>query len=167
MLLEFPKHLSDPELAWPKSVRALLPGPVGFNAIGVLLMMVLGTVAVLRSSSGGWPGHRHVRASTPRDKATRKDLARFIVRRATAGRVTLGRLGGEPVAAEPRHSVLVVGPTQTGKTTAWRTLVAQRLEWSRGPQRLGDRTPALLREPDARAIGSSGYCRPGLAGQAG
>ena len=130
VLFAFPKHLSDPELAWPKPARALLPGPVGFYAIGLLLMMVLGTLAVfavkLWRSTGPSPRESEHAARW----ATRKDLARLIVRRATTGRVTLGRLGGDLVAAEPRHSVLVVGPTQTGKTTG--LAIPAILEWE-GP----------------------------------
>jgi len=130
VLFAFPKHLSDPQLAWPEPARALLPGPVGFYAIGLLLLMVVGTVAVfavkLWRSAGPSPrGSEHAARW-----ATRKDLARLIVRRATAGRVTLGRLDGDLVAAEPRHSVLVVGPTQTGKTTG--LAIPAILEWE-GP----------------------------------
>ena len=67
VLFAFPKHLSDPQLAWPTPARTLLPGPVGFYAIALLLVMVLGTWLSLRSSSGARPGRRHARVSTPLD----------------------------------------------------------------------------------------------------
>ena len=130
VLREFPKHFSDPERAWPKSARALLPGPVGFYAVALLLIVVLLVVATVavklwRGASTAPRGSEHAARW-----AGRRDLRQLIVQRATAGRVTLGRLGRNLVAAEPRHSVLVVGPTQTGKTTG--LAIPAILEWE-GP----------------------------------
>ncbi len=36
--LRLPAHLADPRAAWPRGVRAALPGPVGFYATGALLL---------------------------------------------------------------------------------------------------------------------------------
>ena len=47
-----------------------------------------------------------------------------------AGRVVIGRFGRRLVAAEPGHSLLVVGPTQSGKTTGLAAPVIR--EW-KGP----------------------------------
>src|SRR5207249_1880344 len=48
----------------------------------------------------------------------------------TKGRLTLGRANGKLIAAEPRQSVIVMGPTQSGKTTG--LAVPAILEWE-GP----------------------------------
>lgn len=50
--------------------------------------------------------------------ATRRDLRGLAVRRPVPGRLVLGAHGRRLVAGDPAHSVLVVGPTQSGKTTA-------------------------------------------------
>src|SRR6266567_5822078 len=34
------KHPGDPRLAWPRSVRGMLPGPVGMYAAAVLVLLV-------------------------------------------------------------------------------------------------------------------------------
>jgi type IV secretion system protein VirD4 len=62
--------------------------------------------------------------------ARRGDLEQLVVRRPTPGRLVLGRAGGRLVAAERGHSVLVVGPTQSQKTTG--LAVPALLEW-KGP----------------------------------
>jgi type IV secretion system protein VirD4 len=53
-----------------------------------------------------------------------------VVSRSRKGRLTLGVAEGRLVAAEPRQSVIVVGPVQTGKTTGF--AVPAILEWD-GP----------------------------------
>ena len=45
-------------------------------------------------------------------------------------RLTLGRIDGHLIAAEPRESVIVIGPTQSGKTTGF--AIPAILEWQ-GP----------------------------------
>ncbi|HEX9530376.1 MAG TPA: type IV secretory system conjugative DNA transfer family protein [Acidimicrobiales bacterium] len=62
--------------------------------------------------------------------ATVRDLRPLVVRRAAPGRVVLGRHGRGLVAGEAGHSVLVVGPTQTYKTSG--LVVPALLEWE-GP----------------------------------
>ncbi len=62
--------------------------------------------------------------------ARRGDLGPLLVRGATPGRVTLGSVHRHRVAAEAGHSVLVVGPSQSGKTSG--LAVPALLEW-RGP----------------------------------
>ena len=130
VLVAFPKHLSDPGLAWPESARGLLPGPVGFYAIAAVLMTALGAAAALVARVWRSAGPSPRTGGHAARWATRRDLARLTVRHATAGRVTLGRLNGHLVAAEARHSVLVIGPTQTGKTTG--LAIPAILEWE-GP----------------------------------
>jgi type IV secretion system protein VirD4 len=69
-------------------------------------------------------------APDPARWATRRDLGDLRVPHATAGRVTLGVAQRRLLAAEAGHSVLVVGPTQSRKTTGF--AIPAILEW-RGP----------------------------------
>ena len=62
--------------------------------------------------------------------AQRKDLGPLLVREPVAGRVVIGRFGRRLVAAEAGHSLLVVGPTQSGKTTG---LAAPAIREWKGP----------------------------------
>ena len=72
----------------------------------------------------------------------------LLVRDATPGRVLLGRLGPtwcgrrRLVAAEPRRSVLVVAPTQAGKTS--RIVIPTVLRWT-GPMLVTSVKPDVLR----------------------
>jgi type IV secretion system protein VirD4 len=97
---------------------------------------------VLLAVALGGAAHRRQRASLVRGVAgdgpsgqgwaTRRELASLRCRRATGDRIVLGGAGarGWLLAAEPRQSVLVVGPSQSGKTTA--LAVPAILEWG-GP----------------------------------
>jgi type IV secretion system protein VirD4 len=62
--------------------------------------------------------------------ATSRDLRPLAVGSAGRGRLVLGRSGRVLVATEARHSVLVLGPTQSGKTTG--LAIPAILEWE-GP----------------------------------
>ena len=85
---------------------------------------------------GGRPAGFRSPARTPppgRNRARwagRRDLRSLSVRRAGGGRLVIGRSGRTMVATEARHSVLVVGPTQSGKTTG--LAIPAILEWE-GP----------------------------------
>ncbi|MGH9077410.1 MAG: type IV secretory system conjugative DNA transfer family protein [Acidimicrobiales bacterium] len=62
--------------------------------------------------------------------ATRRDLRPVVIGRPIPGRLVLGRAGRALVATESSHSVLVLGPTQSGKTTG--LAIPAILEWE-GP----------------------------------
>ena len=62
--------------------------------------------------------------------ATGRDLRSLLVRRAVPGRVVLGKVGRRLLATEERHSALVIGPTQSGKTSG--LAIPAILEWD-GP----------------------------------
>ncbi|MGO9343099.1 MAG: type IV secretory system conjugative DNA transfer family protein [Acidimicrobiales bacterium] len=62
--------------------------------------------------------------------AQRRDVSPLLVREPVAGRVVIGSFGRKLVAAEAGHSLLVVGPTQSGKTTGLAAPVIR--EW-KGP----------------------------------
>ena len=84
-------------------------------------MLLISLLAVIAAAAAAWRLTSSVRDRTPRKRAarwaTRGDLADLRVRRPEPGRITLGHHGRALIAAEERVSVMVVGPTQSGKTT--------------------------------------------------
>jgi type IV secretion system protein VirD4 len=126
VLARFAGHASDPSHAWPPRDRTPIPGPLAFygTLAFVLAPPLTLTLIVLR---------RRLR-TTDREGgarwAGRRDLRPLVVHGPTKGRLTLGIADGRLVAAEPRQSVIVVGPVQTGKTSGF--AVPAILEWQ-GP----------------------------------
>jgi type IV secretion system protein VirD4 len=120
-----PEHASDPREAWPAVQRRRLPSAPGFYLATFLVVSNAGVLAV-----GGFAlwrsGDRHPGARW----AGARRLRELHVRRPETGRVILGRHQRRLVAAERGQSVLVVAPSQSGKTTA--LAVPAILEW-RGP----------------------------------
>ncbi|MDE3202722.1 MAG: type IV secretory system conjugative DNA transfer family protein [Acidobacteriota bacterium] len=109
----------------PRGSSAWVFYPIG-AAVGAGLVIVAVVVAraVGRPGDAGTVGARW---------AKRADLRPVRVRTGrTRGRVVIGRPAGRRglVATESRHSLLVIGPTQSGKTTG--LAVPAILEWS-GP----------------------------------
>jgi type IV secretion system protein VirD4 len=92
---------------------------------------------------------RGARTSAGASWASGRDLHALRLRQPSAGRLTLGRHAGRLVAAEPRQSVLVVAPTQTGKTTG--VAVPAILEWS-GPVLATSVKTDLLRDTLQRRL---------------
>lgn len=81
--------------------------------------------------AGGGRRSRGRRREQPAARwAGRADLRPLLVLRPVPGRLVIGRWGSRLLAAEGRHSLLVVGPTQTMKTSG--LAVPAILEW-RGP----------------------------------
>lgn len=117
-----------PATAWPHGSAQLIPGPVAFWG-------TFAVVTVLPASGVLWlrlrVQHRR-RAGEPQTAtwASRSQLRPLIVKQPTAGRVTLGYAGRDLLAAEPRQSVIVIGPSQSGKTTG--LAIPALLEWD-GP----------------------------------
>jgi type IV secretion system protein VirD4 len=134
VLARLPHHWSDPRVAWPVTARAELPGPGLLYACAlVLLALTVIPAAVWRLTAGS--ADRPFGGGSGARWACGADLRGMRLRRAQAGRLVLGRLprrltGSSLVATEARHSVLVIGPTQSGKTTG--LAVPALLEW-RGP----------------------------------
>ena len=131
-LHRFPSRWSDPAAAWPgrRTGPTSTAGAAAFYAVLVAPYLI----AVLAWRR--WPRAGRTRRPGRTDSAhwaAGSDLRRLTVRRAsTTGRLVLGRAkpGRRLVATEARHSVLVIGPTQSGKTTG--LAVPAILEW-RGP----------------------------------
>jgi type IV secretion system protein VirD4 len=129
VLTRLPDTLDDPARAWPAAVQDELPGNVTITvALIVSLLVVLGVLmAVL------WVLMRCQRPRRPADSAdwaTSRDLRELHVRGPEPGRLVLGRHERRLLAAEPRASVMVVAPAQSGKTTG--LAVPSILEWD-GP----------------------------------
>jgi type IV secretion system protein VirD4 len=125
VLVRLHAHAGAPAAAWPARERKLIPGAVAFYTTLAALLVPLGAVALLvlrrRLRKQAVPG------TTGARWARTHDLRALRVGRPQPGRLTLGRVDGDLVAAEPRQSVIVIGPTQTGKTTG--LAIPAILEW--------------------------------------
>jgi type IV secretion system protein VirD4 len=140
VLARFHAHAGDPHAAWRASARDLIPGPLAFYATlaAIVTPLLASALLVLRRRSD--------RARTGENGARwarRHDLRQLRVGEPQTGRLTLGRVDGHLVAAEPRQSVIVIGPVQTGKTTGF--AVPAILEWQ-GPVVATSVKTDLLRE---------------------
>jgi len=117
----------DPASAWPPSAAQLIPGPAAYYT--VLFFLTLATAVIV---GYGW---RLWQRNTRKDDdgarwAKPRDLKPLLVRRPQPGRLTLGTVKGKLVATEAQHSVAVIGPAGTGKTTGF--AIPALLEWD-GP----------------------------------
>ena len=130
--LSLPDHLGDPRAAWPATARTVLPSAPGFYTALALLVATAGAVAAVAFAGarrvGLWPARLAAARSSRWARAS--DVRRLVVRAPSSGRLVLGRVAGRLVAAEQRHSVIVLAPTQSGKTTG--LAVPAVLEWD-GP----------------------------------
>jgi len=109
----------------------MIPGPIMIVAVAVAGLGVM-------NIAGRWRRDRD-----PRDArfATVRDLRGLTLRRPTPGRVVVGRAGHRLLAIERRHSLLVVGPPQTGKTAG--LAIPAILEWP-GPVLVTSSKPDVL-----------------------
>ncbi len=128
------RHPGAPAAAWPPPDQQLIPGPAGFYATMLGIACLGGGLAVL-----GWRGWRRLEAVLPGTGgygaawATRGDLRGLTVRKRTdlTGRIVLGRTTWrQTIASALRHSLLLFGPTLSGKTTSF--VIPTVLRW-RGP----------------------------------
>jgi type IV secretion system protein VirD4 len=130
-----PAHLGDPRMAWPAPMRDQLAGPITFYAVAFGILALLVTAGITAASYAANLQRRRPRRERDRSPswATAHQVRRLVIRdpgRDAARRVVLGRLGsrrGPLVAAEPRRSVMVIAPTQAGKTT--RFVIPTVLRW--------------------------------------
>lgn len=128
VLQRLPRHLADPARAWPRAVRHALPGPVGFY--GVFAFLLVGVVVAAVSIYRLFRSAREDGGGARSSWASRRDLTPLRVKGAERGRLVLGRSGSGLLAAEPRQSVIVLGPTQSMKTSGF--AIPAILEWD-GP----------------------------------
>ena len=153
VVTKVPRHPLDPAAAWPKGARQLLPGPVLFWATFMILLAILVTAwvylsAALRSARRRIGRSMVVeRQTAPADQVGPAGWARpqlfreLYVRAPTPWRVTLGRVNGRLVAAEPLQSVIALGPTQSQKTSG--LVIPAILEWD-GPVLAAGVKPDLI-----------------------
>jgi type IV secretion system protein VirD4 len=132
-------HADGNAIVWWHLVGAVQPAHawlfVGFIAVaaGALVAVV---AAGLLTWAGGIPGIGATRMLVPGRLqrtsrwATWRDLRPLQVRRARPGSLVLGRRGAHLIATEAETSVLVIGPTRSGKTSG--LVVPNLLEWA-GP----------------------------------
>jgi type IV secretion system protein VirD4 len=140
VLGRLPHHAADPEGAWPAGARGVIPGPLAFyGTLAAIVVPLAGAVLLLwrRRMRAGGDRRANARWAQPRD------LHPLRVRSSEPGRLTLGLVDGRLVAAEPRQSVIVVGPVQTGKTSGF--AIPAILEWQ-GPVVATSVKTDLLRE---------------------
>ncbi|MHB8718866.1 MAG: type IV secretory system conjugative DNA transfer family protein [Candidatus Dormibacteria bacterium] len=123
-------------LVWWHLVGAGAPSrPWLFTAVVVAVPVAVLAAAGLGAMawSGGVPGFASARLLLParvaRDSrwASWHDLRRLRVRNPRPGGLVLGRRGPSLLATEPETSVLVIGPTRSGKTSS--LLVPNLLRW--------------------------------------
>lgn len=94
------------------------------------ILFVVGGGFVLRTIVGRFAGRHSTTISTTARWADQRSLSSLVVSSAQKGRVILGRMGRRLIAMERHHSILVVGPTQSGKTSGF--VIPAILEWE-GP----------------------------------
>jgi type IV secretory pathway TraG/TraD family ATPase VirD4 len=128
------QHPGEPGAAWPAADRRLIPGAAWFYAT---LLVLAGLTAALLAA--GWRGWRRLQAALPGAGgygaawATRRDLRDLVVHKGTdlTGRIVLGRTPWrQTIASTLRHSLLLFGPTLSGKTLSF--VIPTVLRW-RGP----------------------------------
>jgi len=148
VLRHLPANLADPRRAWPADQQAGLPGPVGFYSVAAVLLVLVVALAVAVVVHRG---RRRVQGFGRARWASRADLRALAVDEDPAtrpGRIALGRAdaGGQQLAAEPRHSVCVLGPTGSGKTVS---VVIPTLQGWTGPAVVTSVKPDVLDATDA------------------
>lgn len=118
----------NPASAWPTEFQSKIPGPIPYYL--TLLLLIVGAFFLFKFVRELWTGFGRKDANNAQWART-KDIKTLIVPHAgIRGRLVLGRSNGKLIATEPRQSVIVMGPTQTGKTTGF--AVPAILEWD-GP----------------------------------
>ncbi len=128
VLGRLPQHVGDPGRAWPRGVRRSMPGPVVFYMIGTVILAAVSALVALiyrfaRSA-------RDDGAASKSSWASKRDLSQLRVHGPQRGRLVLGSSGSSLLAAEERQSVIVLGPTQSMKTSGF--AIPAILEWD-GP----------------------------------
>jgi hypothetical protein len=128
------RHPGKPAAAWPAADKELVPGPAGFYSTLLILLILTIALAVV-----GWRTYRRVEERLPGTRnygsswASRHDLRDLVIRTGSdlTGRIVLGRSRWRQTIASPlRHSLLLFGPTLSGKTLSF--VIPTVLRW-RGP----------------------------------
>lgn len=153
-LFGFVSHWSDPAAAWPQPVSAELPGPIWYWLATIVAgCLPAGLVVVWRKVRPtrhlGLQRRERLGVDAEARMATLRDIAPLVVEGPVPGRLLLGTVHDKLVATEApiarpktvqrrpkvptyrpaRGSVLLVGPSQCGKSTC---VITGILEWD-GP----------------------------------
>jgi len=123
LLWRFASSPGQPATAWqPINHGAKVPGPPAWWAT----FAVLNAGLVWPAAVGARTARRR-RGAPGTEWARRWHLRRLRPGRGAHGRLVIGTTGHGKVAVEKRHSLLVLGPTQSGKTTG--LAIPAILEW--------------------------------------
>ena len=118
----------QPVQAFPPAAGDPLPGPLPYYATLILVVTVLFVAGVVGYR---WHDQHHKTADGESARwAKPRDLKPLLIRRPQPGRLTLGTVRRRLIATEAQHSVAVIGPAGTGKTTGF--AIPALLEWD-GP----------------------------------
>jgi type IV secretion system protein VirD4 len=121
-------HPAQPLDAWPPQAATLIPGAVAYYSVLTLLAAV---TLVAAGAAWRWRQRRNKLGEADAARwAKPRDLKPLLVRRPQLGRLPLGTVGRRLIATEHQHSVAVIGPAGTGKTTGF--AIPALLEWD-GP----------------------------------
>lgn len=119
---------ANPRAAWPPGTAEFLPTP---EVLYIILISLVIAAAALVGVVARWRTQRHgERDDDAVTWAKPKDLKPILVPHPKPGRLTLGKVGRRLVATEKQHSVIVLGPSGTRKTTGF--AIPALLEWD-GP----------------------------------
>ena len=134
VLLRLPEYWRTPAQAWPAPADRQVSGPIGFYAIlvGILSAAIAAARAgvpplLLRHRARSWAFGVEPHAGL----AKPSDLKALHIERRIPGRLTLGTVAGQLIAAEADTSLAVIGPTGCGKTIGF--AIPAMLEWAEGP----------------------------------
>jgi type IV secretion system protein VirD4 len=140
VLVNLPGHLADPRLAWPRPLRATLPGTAGFYGALAMLLLALAAVTLLivylwrrgLSTRVEKPSKHGAQWARPTDLQALKPPGRHPGRAARCDgvRLAIGFKGSRLLRTERRHALVAFGPPQSGKSAG--LAVGALLEWD-GP----------------------------------
>ncbi len=144
LVIGMAKHPKNIILAWPKDKRALLgPKPIIYFAIFFVFLLMLAVFVLLRSvhtkkrskaTGGGRIKSVSYRAQPVLNSgaswASKQDMKILLAKKDTSQRLVVGRFHSRLLSVEANHSVLLVGPSQSGKTSG--LAIPAILEWE-GP----------------------------------
>ena len=119
----------DPGAAWdPVNSGGEVPGPLGWWAIFVILVVLVGALCFLAYAVHSTSPEAQVERLRPDwAKASAVPELRLAPGSGAAGRLVVGTSGRTKLALGPRHSLLVVGPAHAGKTSG--LAIPALLEW--------------------------------------
>lgn len=124
-------NLGDPGRAWdPVNTGAAVPGPVAWWGTFLLLALIGGLLTLLVWAARHPGGSGAGTAGVATRWAGRTDQRPLWVRKGDPHHLVAGASDGHRLAVRDRHSLLVVGPAHTGKTSG--VTIPAVVEWD-GP----------------------------------